>query len=153
MRSDAVAPAARRVAALCEPGRAGVATLRLARELAEHDRTTLTVLGVAPQAPAGNSCGMASPAGYNEAVRDAVAAELQQAHEQLGPIGERATFKLLIEGADPPLHEWLAAGEFDVVLLPAPAPGSWRRAPSGGAGAAGNQRRGPGHRREGQAGG
>ena len=108
-----------RVVALFEPGRAGSATLDLAREFVRHDSAKLTVLGVAPQATAGKCCGATSAADYTRAVCDAVAAELRQAHGRLGSIGERATFKVLIEGADPPLHEWIAAGNFDVVLLPA----------------------------------
>lgn len=119
MTIDAVVDAGQRVAALYEPGRSGSATLELARELVQHDPAQLTVLSVAAQATAGKCCGATSASDYNQAVCDAVAAELRQAHEQLGSTGERATFKLLLEGTDSPLHEWIAAGNFDVVLLPA----------------------------------
>jgi len=119
MTINAVAHTNQRVVALYEPGHSGSATLDLAGDLVERDAAKLTVLGVAPQAPAGKCCGATSPADYNHAVCDAVAMELRQARDQLGSIAERATFKLLIEGTDPPPHEWIAAGNFDLVLLPA----------------------------------
>jgi hypothetical protein len=56
---------------------------------------------------------------YNCAVRETAEAELRRAREELGPIAERASFKVLVQGKDPPLAAWIAAGDFDLVLLPA----------------------------------
>jgi hypothetical protein len=56
---------------------------------------------------------------YNRAVCEAAEAELCQARKELGPVAERASFKVLVQNRDPPLAAWIAAGEFDVVLLPA----------------------------------
>jgi hypothetical protein len=101
-----------------EPGRAGAAAIDLAHELAEHDRAKVTVLGVVPMAPSGSRCGN-SATEYNHIVRDAVGRELAQAREQLAGFGERAAFKLLAEGTDPPLPDWVRGAGVDVVLLPA----------------------------------
>ena len=106
------------VLVLFEPGRAGAAALDLARELAERDHATVTVIGAVPVAPSGSRCGN-SATEYNSIVRDAVAQELDQAREQLAAFGGGATFELLAEGADPPLHEWVAGAGVDLVLLPA----------------------------------
>jgi hypothetical protein len=56
---------------------------------------------------------------YNRAVCDTAEAELLQARKELGAMAERASFKLLVQDKDPPLVAWVAAGGFDVVLLPA----------------------------------
>jgi hypothetical protein len=56
---------------------------------------------------------------YNAAVRDAAADELEQARQQLREIGDRAAFKLLTQSTDPPLHEYVAAAGFELILLPA----------------------------------
>jgi hypothetical protein len=105
------------VLVLFEPGRAGVAAIELARELAEREYAAVTVLSVVPEAPSGSRCGN-SAREYNSIVRDAVARELDQAREQLAPVGDSATFGLLTEETDPPLHEWVAAAGIDLVLLP-----------------------------------
>ena len=56
---------------------------------------------------------------YNRAVCEAVADELEQARARLGDAADHATFKMLVEGVDPPLERWSEAGGFDVILLPA----------------------------------
>ncbi len=108
----------RHVLVLFEPGSAGAAALDLARELAERDHATVTVLAVVPVAPSGSRCGN-SATEYNNIVRDAVARELDQAREQLAGFGDSAAFKLLAEGTDPPLPDWVRGAGVDVVLLPA----------------------------------
>ena len=107
-----------RLLVLYETGRAGTAALELARQEALHSPDTVTVVSVAPAAPSWSRCGN-SALEFNEIVRETVAKELEQAREQLATLGERASFQLLIEGSDPPLSEWVAAGGFDIVLLPA----------------------------------
>jgi hypothetical protein len=120
MANGAIAPAGRRVLALCEPGRGASAPLDLARELAEHESAQLTVVNVAPQAAiaGGQCCGM-SVRDHNQVVREVAAEELREAHARLGPIAEQVTFQMLVQGSDPPLHEWIASRDFDLVLLPA----------------------------------
>jgi hypothetical protein len=108
----------RRVLALLEPGASGAAAVRLARDLAEHERAMLTVVNVAPRAAAGARCGY-SPDAYNGAVRDAVAQELEEARVRLGEVGTRSRFALLVEGKDLPLADWSALMGFDLALLPA----------------------------------
>lgn len=120
MANDAIAPAAQRVLVLYEPGRGAAVTLDLARDLAEHESAKLTVLNVAQATTKGGQCcGMSSLREYNQVIRDATAEELREAHTRLGPIADRVTFQMLIEGTDPPLHEWIASHDFDLVLLPA----------------------------------
>jgi hypothetical protein len=118
IRSDAVASVVKRVVVLYEPGRSGSAALNLARRLVAGDDSALAVVTVAPQDPR-ICCGAGSAVDYNRAVCEAADAELRDARGQLGPAGERALFKVLVQDTDPPLAEWIAAGEFDVVLLPA----------------------------------
>jgi hypothetical protein len=101
-----------------EPARAGVAVLALARRLVEQEHAALTVVSTAPQAPSGPRCG-GSAVQYNRAVCEAVADELEQARARLGDAADHATFKMLVEGVDPPLERWSEAGGFDVILLPA----------------------------------
>jgi len=103
---------------LYEPGRTGSAALDLARRLVGDDGAALAVVSVAPQ-DTRICCGAASAIDYNRAVRDTVAAELRQARARLGEVGNRASFKLLVQDKDPPLAGWIAAGGFDLVLLPA----------------------------------
>lgn len=101
-----------------EPGRAGVATVELARELAARGDATVTAVSVAPQAGTLRGCGP-SARPYNDAVLDEVAKELEQAEELLWPLGSQADCRLLVEGVDPALGEFVAAQHFDLVLLPA----------------------------------
>jgi nucleotide-binding universal stress UspA family protein len=110
--------AGRRVLVVFESGPAGAAAIDVARELAEQERATVTVVTIAPQVEAGLRCGI-SPGDYNSAIRDAAARELAQARTRLGDIGRRTAFELLIEGSDPPLQDWSVMGGFDMVLLPA----------------------------------
>jgi hypothetical protein len=118
IRSDAVRSAGKRVAVLYEPGRAGLAALDLAGRLAADESSVLTVVSVAPQ-DTRICCGAGSAIDYNQAVREAVGAELQRARELLGDAGDRASFKLLVQDTDPPLAAWIDATGFDIVLLPA----------------------------------
>jgi hypothetical protein len=116
--SDAVRSVGSRVVVLYEPGRSGLAALDLARRLVLAEGCMLTVVAVAPQ-DARMCCGAGSAVDYNRAVRDAADCELQDACELLGPVGKRASFRLLVQDKDPPLTAWVAGGEFDLVLLPA----------------------------------
>jgi hypothetical protein len=100
-----------------ERGRAGVATIEMARELATHGGS-VTAVGLAPQAEPLRGCGP-SARSYNDAVRDEVAKELEQAEELLWPLGSRAECRLLVEGVDPRLDEFVAEEGFDLILLPA----------------------------------
>ncbi|HTT30215.1 MAG TPA: universal stress protein [Solirubrobacteraceae bacterium] len=109
-----------RILVLYEHGRAGAAAIDLARHLAEFDRVTLTVVGIAPHAPSGGRARCAhSPVEYNEAVADSVAHDLDDARERLGAAAERAAFVLLVDGADQTLEQLARSGGFDLVLLPA----------------------------------
>ena len=117
MQSDAVRSGGKRVVVLYEPGRSGSGALDLAGRLVGGDGSALTVVSVAPQGR--RICCGGSAIGYNRAVCEAVAAELQQARELLGALGDRASFRLLVQDKDPPLAAWIGGGGFDVVLLPA----------------------------------
>jgi hypothetical protein len=118
IRSDAVRSVGSRVVVLYEPGRSGAAALDLAGRLVAGDGSALTVVTVAPQ-DTRICCGAGSAMDYNRAVREAADAELREARELLGPVGDRALFKTLVQDKDPPFAAWIAAGDFDVVLLPA----------------------------------
>jgi hypothetical protein len=107
-----------RVAVLFESGRGGVAALEEASELAERWEAELTVVVIAPQVSGGDRCGP-SPTDYNAAVRDAAAAELQQAVDLVARAGHVTSLALLVEGRDPPLAAWLTSHGFTTVLLPA----------------------------------
>jgi nucleotide-binding universal stress UspA family protein len=104
-----------RVLLLFEPGRAGAAAVELGRRLLYEDQADLTVVALAPQAQSGARCGN-SPLDYNEAVRNQAAGELESARARLG---DRASFKLLVEGHDPSLQDYAAQAGFDVIVLPA----------------------------------
>lgn len=109
-----------RIAVLLEPGRRGVAALRAAVDLAAERDAELTIVAVAPTAQtACRSCGGVSPRAYNCAVRDDAADELDRAFLSVHPTTARIDTVLLVEHDDPPLHDWLAAHSFDLVLLPA----------------------------------
>jgi hypothetical protein len=118
IQSDAIRSAGKRVVVLYEPGRSGSAALDLAGRLVGDDGSMLTVVGVAPE-DARICCGAGSAIDYNQAVRAAADADLRRARELLGDAGDRASFKLLVPGKDPPLAAWIDAACFDVVLLPA----------------------------------
>jgi hypothetical protein len=108
----------KRILVVFEPGRSGVAAVEAACGLATHDDTSVTAVSLAPQAPTLRGCGP-SALSYNDTVRDEVAKELEQAEELLWPLGGRAECRLLVEGVDPRLEEFVAAQHFDLVLLPA----------------------------------
>jgi len=118
IRSDANSSVGSSVVVLYEPGRSGSAALDLARRLVSGDGSALTVVTLAPQ-DSRISCGAGSAIDYNRAVCEAGEAELREACELLGPVGDRALFKLLVQDRDRPLADWIASGGFDVVLLPA----------------------------------
>jgi hypothetical protein len=118
VQSAAARSAGKRVVVLYEPGRAGSAALDLAGRLVRDDGCALAVVGVAPQ-DAGILCGAGSAIDYNRAVCEAADAELREARKLLGDVGDRASFTLLVRDRDPRLGAWIAAGRFDVVLLPA----------------------------------
>ena len=118
IQSDAIRSAGKRVLVLYEPGRTGSAALDLAGRLVGGDGSALAVVTVAPQ-DIRICCGAGSAIDYNRAVCDAADAELRRARELLGHVGNRALLKLLVQDEDPPLAAWIAAGGFDVVLLPA----------------------------------
>jgi hypothetical protein len=118
IRSDADWSIGSSVVVLYEPGPSGSAALDLARRLVSGDGSALTVVTLAPQ-DTRISCGAGSAMDYNRAVCQAGEAELREACELLGPVGDRAVFKLLVEDKDRPLADWIASGGFDVVLLPA----------------------------------
>jgi hypothetical protein len=108
----------KRVLVVFEPGRSGAAVLALARELAECDGATLTIVSVAPQGMSGARCGN-SALEYNLAVQDSVTRDLDHARAWLEEVGVRASYTMLIDGASPSLDELAAADGFDLVLLPA----------------------------------
>lgn len=107
-----------RVLALYEPGRGGAAALAEAGRLIETAAAELTVVAAAPQDTAPRRCTVYTDA-YNRCVREETAAGLGEARQMLGAHGERARYKLLVEGRDPPLPVWVTEHDFDVVLLPA----------------------------------
>ena len=113
VRSDS-----RRVAVLYEPGRSGSAALDVARRLAGGDGSALTVVTLAPQ-DRRTYCGAGSARDYNLAVCEAAGAELREAFELLGQVGDDAMFELLVQDESPPPADWVTSGGFDVVLLPA----------------------------------
>jgi hypothetical protein len=118
IRSDAVPSVGSSVVVLYEPGRSGSAALDLARRPVEGDGSARTVVTVAPQDKR-ICCGGGSAMDYNRAVCEAADADLREAWQLLAPVSDRAVFKLLVQGKDPPLADWIASGYFDVVLLPA----------------------------------
>jgi nucleotide-binding universal stress UspA family protein len=117
-RSARSAP--KRILIVYEHGRAGAAAIDLARHLAESDdNTTITVVGVAPNAPSGGRARCSnSPVEYNKAVTESVASDLDEAKGRLGRAATRAAFVLLVDGADQTLEQLTRSGGFDLVLLP-----------------------------------
>jgi hypothetical protein len=109
---------AKRIAVLFEPGRGGRSALDRAREVAQREHASLTVLTIVPQGASGARCGN-SAIDYNQAMWESGEQDLRQARERLGSVGDSAAFNVLVDGSDPPLEQWIAAGEFELVLLPA----------------------------------
>lgn len=108
-----------RVAVVLEPGRSGAAALTQATALAASPDAELTVVAVAPKAVGCRCCGGPSPYAYNCAVRDDVAQDLHDAVARLDGGARDIKVKLLVEGRDPPLEEWVVQSRVDLVLLPA----------------------------------
>ena len=109
----------RRVAVVIEPGRSGQAALARAAELAA-DKADVTLVATVPQTTTScRHCGGVSPDVYKRAVRDDVAKDLQHAATRLKLPAGGPNVKLLVEGSDLPLVDWIAHGGFDAVLLPA----------------------------------
>jgi hypothetical protein len=108
-----------RIAVVLERGRSGAAALAQATALAASPAAELTIVAVAPKVTAARCCGGPSPYAYNCAVRDNVAEELQSAIARLEPAARDVKVKLLVEGTDPPLEDWVVRSRFDLVLLPA----------------------------------
>jgi hypothetical protein len=113
-------PLRTRIAVVLEPGRRGAAALAQAATLAAAADSEVTVVALAPTAdPVCRSCGGVSTRAYNCAVRDEVAESLDRAVATLGGATEQIAGRLLVEGEDPPLDEWVARRGIDLVLLPA----------------------------------
>jgi hypothetical protein len=109
---------ASRIAVLFERGRTGTAALEQGSAVASRSGAELTVIVLVPQAAASHRCGP-SPSAYNCAVLDEATLELREAARLLPESEPGARFRLLIEGADPPLNAWVADEQFDLVVLPA----------------------------------
>lgn len=108
------------IVVVSEPGRSGAAALRQATNLAATSSCELTVVATAPQTTTScRHCGGVSPHVYNQAVRDDIAEDLHRATMTAGLDTHHINVKLLIEGTDPPLADWIAQKQFDLVLLPA----------------------------------
>jgi hypothetical protein len=107
----------RKIAVVLEPGRSGVTALDRAVALAREHEAKLIVLALAPHAESPR-CG-GSSRGYNDAVCDTVAGELEAAACHVGPSTPPASFVLLVEGRDNPPHRWIRERRVDLVLLPA----------------------------------
>ncbi len=116
--------AALRMLVVIEPGRAGDAAV--AEAVARARRTTAEVMlvGVAPHVGKVR-CGP-SGAEYNEAVIDAVARDLARARDRLADAGIQATCRILVDGRDPPLEQFAAAGTFGLIVRPSRRPW-WRQ--------------------------
>jgi hypothetical protein len=105
------------LAVLFVPGRAGANALKAARDLAQAERATITVVGEVPQAVSAGHCGC-SPREYNEAVAEQVADDLGRAQAQLEELGQSVDVRLLVEGVDPSFREFVTTGRFDHALMP-----------------------------------
>lgn len=110
---------------LFEPGRNGAKAVRQAAELMTRAQTDVTVVTLAPQ-ECKRCCGPSSEP-FNCAVRKEAVLELREAWKILGPMAERATFKVLVGQREPlcskrrlsaPLALWVAKHAFDLVFLP-----------------------------------
>lgn len=110
----------KRIVVVSEPGRNGAAALARAAALAASSASEVTVVATAPQTTTScRNCGGVSPDAYNRAIREDVAQDLRHATAQLNLDARAVIVKLLIEGTDPPLANWIAQERFDLVLLPA----------------------------------
>jgi nucleotide-binding universal stress UspA family protein len=114
-----------RTLVVIEPGRAGDAAVEEARAHAGLTGCDVTVVGAAPQVAAVR-CGP-SGADYNGAVVDAVVRDLTRACDRLATADLDVTCRVLVDGRDPPLEQFAAAGGFGLILLPSRRP-RWRPA-------------------------
>lgn len=108
----------KRVLLVWEPGRAGATALNLASRIGDAENAAVSVIGVVPHATSGSRCGN-SALDYNAMIIDVVAADVAQACEQLRAAGVDASSEVLIDTAGDELATFAAAGDFDLVLLPA----------------------------------
>jgi hypothetical protein len=112
----------RRIAVLLESGRSGEVALMRAVALSREHQVKLAVVALAPQAKSPR-CQGPPPQGFNDAVRDATAGELEAASRVIRRSGGAAfVTSLLVEGRDPPLERWVDDQGIDLVLLPARRP-------------------------------
>ncbi len=112
---DAGPPA--RVAVVFERGKAGLAVLREAAELANSGRE-LSVITLAPQVLAARWGRAGGEGPYNVAMREESELELQEAREILGSVASRAAFQVLAGRPQPPLASWVSKHGCGLVLLP-----------------------------------
>lgn len=110
-----------RMAVLIEAGHRADAAVAAAIAVAGAEPVRATLVAVVPHAR-GRGCAV-SPAPLNEAVEQAAGVDLWNAGQRLGECDRR----ILRDGLDPSLPEWLAAEGFDLVLLPK----RWRGARGG----------------------
>ena len=112
----------RRIAVLLESGRSGEVALTRAVALSHEHQAELAVVALAPQAKSPR-CQGPSAQGFNDAVRDATAGELEAAGRVIRRRGGTALVaSLLVEGRDPPLERWVDDQAIELVLLPARRP-------------------------------
>ena len=106
----------RRVLVVYREGRGGEAALREGAELAAAG-AELSVVTLAPQAKPLKCCKGGGAGPYNCAVRAVAHDELRQARELLGSLAARARYTTLKGTPEPPLAEWSAVQQFDVVIV------------------------------------
>lgn len=116
---------AQRTLVVIEPGRAGDAAVDEACAQARLTGSAVTLVAVAPLVESVR-CGPA-PRDYNDAVIDAVRQDLKRASERLAAAGVEADCSVLVDGHDPCLEAFAAAGGFGLILLP-PHRARWRHA-------------------------
>ncbi len=100
------------MAVLIEAGHRADAAVNEAVALAGTEPVSATLVAVVPHAR-GRGCAV-SATPLNEAIEQAAGADLWNAGQRLGACDRQ----ILRDGLDPSLPEWLAAGGFDLVLLP-----------------------------------
>lgn len=101
-----------RMAVLIEADHRADAVVGEAIAVAHSEPVRATLVAVVPHAR-GRGCAV-SPAPLNEAIEQAAGVDLWNAAQRIGDCDRR----ILRDGLDPSLPEWLAAEGFDLVLLP-----------------------------------
>ncbi len=101
-----------RMAVLIEAGHRADAAIAEAVALAGSEPISATLVAVVPHAR-GRGCAV-SATPLNEAIEQAAGVDLWNAGQRLGDCDRR----ILRDGLDPSLLEWVAAEGFDLVLLP-----------------------------------